>query len=154
MLPFLYRCLTDKDKSVRTSAIQSIQNFGPQGELMFIEGLTKEPNEMIRAECARGLGRIGPTTFRTLLLGLHDRSYSVRDACSKSIVKHMTPESVVEVFQEREYQRQSLICSTQDVINSQYEIDKQISSEMVVFLHQLLDLLVQTDGNPLAAENH
>ena len=45
MLPFLYRCLTDKDKSVRNSALQCIQNFGPQGELMFIEGLTKESNE-------------------------------------------------------------------------------------------------------------
>lgn len=45
---------------------------------MFIEGVTKEQNELIRIECARGLGKIGPTTFRTLLLALHDRSYNVR----------------------------------------------------------------------------
>lgn len=45
MLPFLYRCLMDKEKPVRDSALQCIQNFGPQGELMFIEGLTKESNE-------------------------------------------------------------------------------------------------------------
>jgi hypothetical protein len=42
---------------------------------MLIEGVTKEHNEQIRVECAKGLGRIGPTTFRTLLLALHDRSY-------------------------------------------------------------------------------
>lgn len=154
MLPFLYRSLLDKDKSVRTSAIQCIRNFGPQGELMFIEGLTKEPNEHVRIECARGLGKIGASTFRTLLLGLHDRSFRVRDACSRAILKYMTPESVEEVFQEREYQRSSLICSIQDVINSQFEIDKQLSAELVAFLHQLHDLLNQTDGNALAAETY
>lgn len=111
MLPFLYRCLTDKDKSVRNSVLQCIQNFGPQGELMFIEGLTKESNEQIRIECARGLGKIGPTTFRTLLLGLHDRSFNVREAASKAITRNMTPESVDEAFQEKEYQRQSLVCT-------------------------------------------
>lgn len=45
MLPFLYRCLTDREKIVRSSALQCIQNFGPQGELMLIEGVTKEHNE-------------------------------------------------------------------------------------------------------------
>ena len=29
LLPFLYRCLMDKDKQVRDSALQCIQNFGP-----------------------------------------------------------------------------------------------------------------------------
>ena len=72
MLPFLYRCLLDKDKGVRNSALLAIANFGPQGELMFIEGVTKEQNAAIRIECAKGLGKIGPSTFRTLLLTLHD----------------------------------------------------------------------------------
>jgi len=70
---------------------------------MFIEGLTKETNEQIRIECARGLGRIGPSTFRTLSLGLHDRSYIVREAASRAIVRYMTPESVNKAFQEKEY---------------------------------------------------
>ena len=56
MLPFLYRSLLDKDKAVRNSAILAITNFGPQGELMFIEGVTKEANAAIRVECAKGLG--------------------------------------------------------------------------------------------------
>ena len=29
LLPFLYRCLLDKDKAVRSSALLAIQNFGP-----------------------------------------------------------------------------------------------------------------------------
>ena len=42
LLPFLYKFLLDKDSGVRNSAILSISNFGPQGELLFIEGVTKE----------------------------------------------------------------------------------------------------------------
>lgn len=29
LLPFLYRCLLDKDKGVRSSALLAIGNFGP-----------------------------------------------------------------------------------------------------------------------------
>ena len=42
LLPFLYRALLDKERSVRNCALLAISNFGPQGELMFIEGVTKE----------------------------------------------------------------------------------------------------------------
>ena len=44
LLVFGYKMqeLKDKDKQVRQSALVSIQNFGPQGELLFIEGVTKE----------------------------------------------------------------------------------------------------------------
>jgi hypothetical protein len=37
----------------------SIKNFGAHGELLFIEGVSKERNSLIRAECALGLGQIG-----------------------------------------------------------------------------------------------
>jgi hypothetical protein len=56
-----------------------IKNFGAQGELLFIEGVTKDKNPNIRKECASGLGEIGATTFRTLLLALHDSDASVRE---------------------------------------------------------------------------
>ena len=49
-----------------------MKNFGAHGELMFIEGASKEKNNLIRAECAMGLGTIGPQTFRSLLLALRD----------------------------------------------------------------------------------
>ena len=44
LLPFLYKSLLDRDLSVRTTALSAISNFGPQGELIFIEGVTKEQN--------------------------------------------------------------------------------------------------------------
>jgi predicted protein tyrosine phosphatase len=42
LLPFLYKFLLDKDVGVRNCAILGISNFGPQGELLFIEGVTRE----------------------------------------------------------------------------------------------------------------
>ena len=103
LLPFLYRCLLDKDKTVRNSAILAISNFGPQGELMFIEGVTKESNVAIRIECAKGLGKIGPSTFRTLLLTLHDPSTQVREAACNAILKNTSPESVFSAFSDKEH---------------------------------------------------
>jgi HEAT repeat protein len=91
LLPFFYKRLADRHKGVRESALLCIQNFGPQGELMFIEGATKDRSPIIRAECVSGLGQIGPATFRTLLLVLHDGDHTVREAASNAIVKNMTP---------------------------------------------------------------
>jgi HEAT repeat protein len=51
--------LKDKSPLVRESAVLCIKNFGAHGELMFIEGVSKEPNAIVRAECAYGLGTIG-----------------------------------------------------------------------------------------------
>jgi hypothetical protein len=61
---------------------------------MFIEGLTKDKNSQIRSECALGLGQIGPSTFRTLLLALHDASPIVRECASLAILRNMSVESV------------------------------------------------------------
>lgn len=74
LLPFFYKSISDKSKSVRQSAVLSIQNFGPQGELMLIEGVTKDKNANVRADCALGLGHIGTQSFRILLIALNDDS--------------------------------------------------------------------------------
>lgn len=70
---------------------------------MFIEGLTKDKNPLIRCECANGLAQIGPSTFRTLLLSLHDSNPSVRDSASLAIIKNMTPEQVDEAFKSKDH---------------------------------------------------
>lgn len=49
LLPFFYQCLNDPERSVRSAALGCIRSFGPQGELIFIEGLTKDKNPHIRA---------------------------------------------------------------------------------------------------------
>lgn len=70
---------------------------------MFIEGLTKDKSYQIRCECANGLAQIGPSTFRTLLLSLHDPHPAVRDSASQAIMKNMTPEKVDEAFKGKEH---------------------------------------------------
>ena len=59
-------------------ALQSIYSFGPQGELLLIEGLTKDKNPTIRIECAKGLSIYGAHTFRALIFGLRDTEEAVR----------------------------------------------------------------------------
>ena len=72
---------------------------------MFIEGVTKEANAAIRIECARGLGKIGPSTFRTLLLALHDPHPHVKEAACIAILRNMTPQDVSDTFAEKDHQR-------------------------------------------------
>lgn len=59
--------------------MRSIFAFGPQGELIFIEGLTKDKSVIIRQQCAKGLGLYGPKSFRALLFGLRDIDESVQE---------------------------------------------------------------------------
>lgn len=72
---------------------------------MFIEGVTKDKSVLIRQECAYGLGQIGASTFRTLLLALHDSSSKVRDAATLAILKNMTPEDVDAHFKDKDHQK-------------------------------------------------
>ena len=106
---------------------------------MFIEGVTKEANPNIRVECAKGLGRIGPTTFRTLILTLHDPHPAVREAACTAILRNMTAESVYKCFEDKEHQRQSLFCSVQEVIMSDNVVN--ISSDIYNFLSNLAHML-------------
>jgi len=78
ILPLFYYFLQDPAQEMRTMALQSIYSFGPQGELMLIEGLAKDKNPVIRGECAKGLGLFGPHTFRAIIFGLRDAEESVR----------------------------------------------------------------------------
>jgi|LauGreDrversion4_2_1035121.scaffolds.fasta_scaffold11190_9 HEAT repeat protein len=41
---------------------------------MLIEGVTKDKNANVRADCALGLGHIGTQSFRILLIALNDDS--------------------------------------------------------------------------------
>lgn len=78
VLPLYFKFLRDSDKDVRDTALGCIVAAGPQGQLVLIEGLTKDENALVRAYSAKGLGLFGPSTFRTLLLGLHDTNPMVR----------------------------------------------------------------------------
>ncbi len=98
LLPFFYQFLADPENGVRKCALLCIENFGAQGELLFIEGVTKDKNPTIRRECAYGLGDIGPSTFRTLLLAMHDSSRAVRTAAAEAVVKGMDAAGIMDNF--------------------------------------------------------
>jgi len=52
-----------------------------------IEGLTKHKDPRIRAYSAKGLGKLGPHTFRVLLFGFHDEHPTVRGATENAMLK-------------------------------------------------------------------
>lgn len=106
---------------------------------MFIEGVTKESNATIRVECARGLGKIGPSTFRTLLLTLHDPNPVVTEAACNAILKNTTPEAVCEHFADKSHQRQSLLCSVQEVLMSDRLVN--LNGDIFNYLNRLSNLL-------------
>jgi hypothetical protein len=49
------------------------------------------------------LAQIGPSTFRTLLLALHDQNPAVRDAASQAIIKNMSPDDIDEAFKAKDH---------------------------------------------------
>lgn len=83
-------------------AAKCITNFGPQAELVFIEGLTRDRNQKIRCECAKGLAVLGPQTFKALLLGLkyyfydRDKDDEVRIATSNALVSNLTAAQIID----------------------------------------------------------
>ena len=83
---------------------------------MFIEGVSKEKNPHIRAECAAGLAKMGPQTFRSLLLALSDSNQLVKDAVSNAILENLLVEEVAVEFEEDPHLKQTVICSVQELI--------------------------------------
>ena len=124
---------------------------------MFIEGATKDRSPTIRSECVSGLGQIGPATFRTLLLVLHDGDHTVREAASNAIVKNMTPQTVDDAFAESNvrYQRQSILCSVREIMTANERQNfTLLSAALTSFLSRLTDVLeagvenVHNNGQP------
>lgn len=68
---------------------------------MLIEGLTKDDHAVVRACSARGLGKFGPSTFRSLLLGLHDNNPNVRKAAGKAITSNLSIELINDEFMDK-----------------------------------------------------
>ncbi len=152
LLPFFYQFLADPDNGVRKCALLCIRNFGAQGELLFIEGVTKDKNPLIRKECAYGLGEIGASTFRTLLLALHDSNRMVRAAAGEAIVKGMDTESIMEAFKfdffvtpynEKLYnrdktpQKKAIKCAIKEVLELPYVLAAQTKDMLENLLSQL-----------------
>eukprot|EP00743_Colponemidia_sp_Colp-15_P010125 GILK01011120.1.p1 GENE.GILK01011120.1~~GILK01011120.1.p1 ORF type:complete len:1104 (+),score=179.34 GILK01011120.1:3-3314(+) len=138
LLPFLYQFLKDKDVAVREVAAESIASFGSQGELILIEGLTKDVNPTIRLTSALGLQFIGPRAFRTLLLALHDGDHLVRRTAAEVIVSFGS-RAICDVLREREFKHsnESILYAIRETLSLPWPIARPLKDTLTQVLHIL-----------------
>ncbi len=99
LIPFYYENLNDKDKEIQKFCINSLKNFGAKGELIFIEGLMKDKNYIVRANCGIGLCECGVHTLRTLISrGMFDQNENVRNTIEKNILRKFKVENVIQYY--------------------------------------------------------
>ena len=122
LLPLYLKCLKDPCKEVRDICIGCIAGTGPQGELTLIEALSKDSNHIIRAQAAKGLGLLGPCSFRTLILGLHDCHPYVRKTVASAIYRHYSPRTLALEYADKPSQCQTLRCAIKEVLALPYPL--------------------------------
>ena len=102
LIPIFYENLKDKEFEIQKYAIDCILEFGPTGELIFIEGLLKDKSPIIRCNCAIGLCLSGVHTLRTLIhKGLFDVNPSVRTNIQKAILHFFSVEDIIKYYKEK-----------------------------------------------------
>ena len=116
IIPFYYEKLKDKDINIQGYAINCIKSLGSEGELIFIEGFTKDSNYLTRINCGLGLADNGIQNMRTLLLGLQDKNKNVRNAIEKVIIVKMPISEVVNYF-SHEGQLMSLKVTVKELLD-------------------------------------
>ena len=79
---------------------------------------------------------IGPSTFRSLLLGLHDPHHSVRKAAAETIYG-FSIETINEEFWDKNSQRQSMKCAIREILKLPYPLQQTTSG----LLKELLEIL-------------
>lgn len=148
LLPLYFKFLKDPAREVRDAATIGIVSSGPQGQLMLIEAMTKDENFNIRSQALKGLGLVGPSTFRSLLLGLHDPHPSVRKSASDTIHTFKV-EEINEHFWEKNSQRQSMKCAIREILKLPYPLPHNTST----LLRELLEILEAEGRNDETESN-
>ena len=142
IIPFYYDKLKDKDLNIQGYAINCLKSLGPEGELVFIEGFTKDNNYLTRINCGLGLADSGIQNMRTLLLGLQDKNKNVRNAIEKVMIVKMPISEVVNYF-SNEGQLQSLKITVKELLNK-----KNILQMVTVgYLEKLLSSIEECEDN-------
>ena len=102
IIPLFYEKLKDKEFKIQKYAIDSLLEFGPKGELIFLEGLLKDKCPIVRLNCAIGLCLCGVHTFRTLInKGLFDNNKSVRINIQRAILHFFRVDTIVDFFEKK-----------------------------------------------------
>ena len=150
LIPFYYDKLKDKDLNIQGYAINCLKSLGPEGELVFIEGFTKDNNYLTRINCGLGLADSGIQNMRTLLLGLQDKNKNVRNAIEKVMIVKMPISEVVNYF-SYEGQLNSLKITVKELLNKK----NQLQTVTVGYLEKLLSSIEECeDNNNINNENN
>ena len=136
LLPLYLRFMKDPVREVRDASTLGIVAAGPQGQLMLIEAMTKDDSPVVRGQAIRGLGEVGASTFRSLLLGLHDPHHSVRKAAADTIAR-FSVEEVNEEFWEKNSQRQSMKCAIREILKLPYSLQHNTAA----MLKEVLEMI-------------
>ena len=142
IIPFYYDKLKDKDLNIQGYAINCLKSLGPEGELVFIEGFTKDTNYLTRINCGLGLADSGIQNMRTLLLGLQDKNKNVRNAIEKVMIVKMPISEVVKYF-SNEGQLKSLKITVKELLNKKYILQMVT----VGYLEKLLSSIEECEDN-------
>ena len=142
IIPFYYEKLKDKDINIQGYAINCIKSLGAEGELIFIEGFTKDNNYLTRINCGLGLADNGIQNMRTLLLGLQDKNKNVRNAIEKVIIVKMPISEVVNYF-SNEGQLMSLKLTVKELL----EKKNYLQLVTMGYLEKLLSTIEEYEEN-------
>ena len=148
IIPFYYEKLKDKDINIQGYAINCIKSLGAEGELIFIEGFTKDNNYLTRINCGLGLADNGIQNMRTLLLGLQDKNKNVRNAIEKVIIVKMPISEVVNYF-NNEGQLLSLKFTVKELLGKK----NYLQLVTVGYLEKLLSTIEEFEENNNAFDN-
>ena len=142
IIPFYYEKLKDKDVNIQGYAINCLKSLGPEGELIFIEGFTKDNNYLTRINCGLGLADSGIQNMRTLLLGLQDKNKNVRNAIEKVMIVKMPISEVVNYF-SNEGQLNSLKITVKELLNKK----NRLQTVTIGYLEKLLSSIEECEDN-------
>ena len=142
IIPFYYEKLKDKDVNIQGYAINCLKSLGPEGELVFIEGFTKDNNYLTRINCGLGLADSGIQNMRTLLLGLQDKNKNVRNAIEKVLIVKMPISEVVNYF-SNEGQLNSLKITVKELLNKK----NRLQTVTIGYLEKLLSSIEECEDN-------
>jgi len=138
IIPIFYEKLKDKDFEIQKYAIDCILEFGPKGELVFIEGLLKDKSPMVRCNCAVGLCLFGVHTLRTLInKGLFDTNKSVRINIQGAIIHFFNIDDIINYYQEK-----GQLLSLKILLDEYLSKGEDITLDFFKFTKNLLDKIM------------
>ena len=138
IIPLFYEKLKDKEFKIQKYAIDCILEFGPKGELIFMEGLLKDKNPIVRLNCAIGLCLSGVHTFRTLInKGLFDNNAGVRKNIQGAIIHFLNIEEIIHYYKKKDQ-----LMSLKILLNEYLEKGEDITENFLQFSQILIGKII------------